>query len=169
LGVASVCPHRTKVAAIAESIKRIGNPQLDRPRTLPQQFRLDNGTSDSVLIAFMVKASRPPGPLPTIGELQRDAPHWCWIYCGNAFCARIYRPTAITLAPYVIRWGAEASSNMLRRCARCTVCGHKGATLSHQGDDPEHDNYAAFPAEHALRLSATIVARSRSDAHRLGQ
>jgi hypothetical protein len=28
----------------------------------------------------------------------------------------------------VIRWGADASSDVLRRAGRCTVCGHKGAT-----------------------------------------
>lgn len=37
----------------------------------------------------------------------------------------------VALAPLVLRWGANASSNKLRHCARCTVCGHKGATLQH--------------------------------------
>ena len=33
----------------------------------------------------------------------------------------------------VIRWGPNTSSDNLCRCARCTACGHKGATLQHPG------------------------------------
>lgn len=39
----------------------------------------------------------------------------------------------MALAPLIIRLGADASSDVLRRCARCTICGHKGATLKHPG------------------------------------
>jgi hypothetical protein len=35
----------------------------------------------------------------------------------------------MAIAPLVIRWGADVSSDRLRRSARCTACGHKGATL----------------------------------------
>ena len=105
----------------------------------------------------MAKASYPPGPIPTMGQIHRAAPHWCWIYCDNAFCERICRPTAIALAPYVIRWGANASSNVLRRSARCTKCGHKGGRLIIATDDHRHDRYAAFPAADALRLSTRIL------------
>jgi hypothetical protein len=31
----------------------------------------------------------------------------------------------------LIRWGATTSSDKLRQCARCTACGHKGATIQH--------------------------------------
>jgi hypothetical protein len=37
------------------------------------------------------------------------------------------------LACAVIRWGADTSSDKLRQCARCTACGHKGATIQHPG------------------------------------
>ncbi|CAN5490290.1 hypothetical protein BH10PSE7_BH10PSE7_33240 [soil metagenome] len=33
------------------------------------------------------------------------------------------------LAPYVIRWGLDASSDMLRKNLRCTACGQRGAAL----------------------------------------
>ena len=33
----------------------------------------------------------------------------------------------------VIRWVPNTSSDKLCRCARCTACGHKGATLQHPG------------------------------------
>jgi hypothetical protein len=34
----------------------------------------------------------------------------------------------MAIAPLIIRWGPEASSDVLRRCARC---GSRGATLQH--------------------------------------
>src|SRR6185295_19829423 len=38
---------------------------------------------------------------------------------------------AHALAPLSIRWGGDASSDLLRRSARCTCCGSKGADLQH--------------------------------------
>jgi hypothetical protein len=35
----------------------------------------------------------------------------------------------MALAPLIIRWGGDASSDLLRRSARCTRCGNKGADL----------------------------------------
>jgi hypothetical protein len=35
----------------------------------------------------------------------------------------------MALAPLIIRWGPDASTDKLRQSARCTRCGHKGATL----------------------------------------
>jgi hypothetical protein len=104
----------------------------------------------------MAKSSYPPGPIPSIGELQKGPPHWCWIYCRNAFCERVSRGTAIALAPYVIRWGASASSDMLRRCARCIGCGHKGAALQVMQDDHARDNYATFPIQPKPAPGSTI-------------
>jgi hypothetical protein len=70
--------------------------------------------------------SRPRGavPVPTLGQLLR-APYWTWLCCG---CGH---RVAVALVPFVIRWGADASSDMLRRHARCVVCGGRGATLQH--------------------------------------
>jgi hypothetical protein len=39
----------------------------------------------------------------------------------------------VAIAPLTIRSGANAWSDKLRRCARCTVCGHKSATLQVPG------------------------------------
>jgi hypothetical protein len=33
----------------------------------------------------------------------------------------------------------------LRRCARCTACGHKGATIQHPGWGGEHIGFLPFP------------------------
>ena len=71
--------------------------------------------------------NRKPGPRPTLGALQR-ASKWVWVCCEKC---QHHAPLA--LAAPVIRWGANASSDVLRRRARCTACGHKGATLQHPG------------------------------------
>jgi hypothetical protein len=50
--------------------------------------------------------------------------------------ANHHAPFACAVA--VIRWGADASSDVLRECARCTVCGHRGATFQHPGWSGDH-------------------------------
>jgi hypothetical protein len=63
----------------------------------------------------------------TFANLRGVTP-WLWVICERC----LYRsPTA--LAPWIIRWGADASSNMLRRPARCTQCDGKGATIQIPG------------------------------------
>jgi len=48
---------------------------------------------------------------------------------------------------FIIRWGADASSDLLRNNARCTACGHKGAPLSHPGWGGTHVGFLPFPAD----------------------
>jgi hypothetical protein len=72
---------------------------------------------------------RPEIPRPTLAEMRAAAP-WLWLWCRNVHCRR-KAPTA--LAPLIIRWGGDASSDLLRRSARCTCCGSKGADLQHPG------------------------------------
>jgi hypothetical protein len=59
----------------------------------------------------------------TLADLRGVTP-WLWVICERC---QHRSPTA--LAPWIIRWGADASSHMLRRSARCTQCGGKGAGL----------------------------------------
>ena len=68
-------------------------------------------------------------PRPTLEQLRQAAP-WLWVWCRNCHC-RHKAPMALT--PLIIRWGATASSDVLRRSARCTRCGEKGADLQHPG------------------------------------
>ena len=76
-----------------------------------------------------------PAPTPGLVRLARPmkanevrrGPHRA---PPRARCLR-RRPTA--LAPWIIRWGPDASSDMLRRSARCTECGGKGATIQIPG------------------------------------
>jgi hypothetical protein len=81
------------------------------------------------------------GPLPTLGELQRAHP-WTWLYCERC---QHHAPFAFAAA--VIRWGANASSDVLRQRARCTVCGSKGATLQHPSWGGNTIGFAPFPTE----------------------
>ena len=50
--------------------------------------------------------------------LRTSAGHGCW------------HRSPMALVPLMIRWGFGTSSDMLRRCARCTKCGYKGASLT---------------------------------------
>ncbi len=67
----------------------------------------------------------PLPPVPTLDQLQREDP-WFWVHCAGPNCTH-HAP--IAFAPLIIRWGFGASSDRLRKCARCSKCGHKGASL----------------------------------------
>jgi hypothetical protein len=86
-------------------------------------------------------ARRPARPIATLGELHRE-PHWFWVHCDGC-----RRSRALPLAPFVIRWGPEASSDMLRRNLTCTVCGHRGASLQHPSWVDSQIGLQAFPVE----------------------
>ena len=66
------------------------------------------------------------GSRPTLGDLHRATP-WVWVYCEA--CPH-YSPLACAVA--VIRLGADASSDMLRQCARCTQAECVVRTLDEQ-------------------------------------
>ena len=71
-------------------------------------------------------ARREHHPVPTIGELHRPAPHWLWVFCNARECTH---RRALPLAPFVIRYGKDASSDVLRRNFTCSRCGRRGASL----------------------------------------
>jgi hypothetical protein len=63
---------------------------------------------------------------PTLEQLRRGHP-WCWVVCERCLHRR-----PVAFVPLIIRWGPDASSDLLRRrSARCTNCGRKGAVLQH--------------------------------------
>jgi hypothetical protein len=78
-------------------------------------------------------------PVPTLGQLLYQ-PYWFWLRC-NA-CGHC---VAVALVPFVIRWGADASSDVLRRNARCVVCGRRGASLQHPSWGDEAVGWEPFP------------------------
>jgi hypothetical protein len=67
---------------------------------------------------------KPEPPTPTLEQLRRDCP-WCWVVCERCLHRK---PVAFT--PFIIRWGPDISSDILRRSARCEKCG-AGAALQH--------------------------------------
>ncbi|MFZ1923968.1 MAG: hypothetical protein WAU57_20310 [Xanthobacteraceae bacterium] len=72
-------------------------------------------------------------------ESPQDHP-WAWVYCE-----RCHHRAPMVFVPLMIRWGKDASSDMLRRCAKCSACGHKGANLSHPGWVDKNTGFAPFP------------------------
>jgi hypothetical protein len=87
----------------------------------------------------------PPGPRPTLGELQRGDGKWCWLYCE-----RCLHKAPFAFAAAVIRWGPNASSDVLRQRARCTACGHKGATVTHPTWGGNSIGFLPFPTDTEL-------------------
>jgi len=84
----------------------------------------------------------PAPPVPTLHALNRDAPHWLWLHCPAC-----KRNVATPLAPFVIRWGLDASSDVLRHNARCIVCGRRGALLTAVSHSCAELFYDPFPIE----------------------
>jgi hypothetical protein len=70
-----------------------------------------------------------------------------WLHCTKIGCTH-YAPAA--MAPFVIRWGADTSSDVLRQRARCTRCGHKGAVTQRPGYEMGWLRlFSPFPIERA--------------------
>jgi hypothetical protein len=70
----------------------------------------------------MRRAYKPPAP--TLAQLRAHT-CWVWLTCENVDCLH---ETPVALAPFMIRWGVDASSEVLRRSARCSLCKTKGAS-----------------------------------------
>jgi len=51
----------------------------------------------------------------------------------------------MALAAPVILWGADAPGDVLSRCARCTACGNRGATLQRPSWGGETIGFVSFP------------------------
>jgi hypothetical protein len=66
-------------------------------------------------------------PVPTPGALLYQ-PYWLWLSCDA--CGHC---VDVALLPFVIRCGADASSDVLRTHARCTVCGRRDVATSKLG------------------------------------
>jgi hypothetical protein len=86
-------------------------------------------------------------PVPTLGQLRTQT-CWLWLCCLNG--QRCWHSAPAALAPFLIRWGASASSDTLRRSVRC---GSKGATLRHPSWKDSETGVWPFPAD---RLEARV-------------
>ena len=93
---------------------------------------------------FRAALQPPPSPVPTLASIQRHTPgKWVWVCCAAYGCTH-HAPMAI--APFIIRWGPHISSDTLRRSARCSKCGHRGATLQHPSYVNSVVGFQPFPA-----------------------
>jgi hypothetical protein len=79
----------------------------------------------SRILGILAGMERAPA-VPTLEQLRRGTP-WCWVVCEQCFHRR-----PVAFVPLIIRWGPDASSDMLRWSARCTKCGRKGAVLRYR-------------------------------------
>ena len=66
-----------------------------------------------------------PGPIPTLGELARQA-LWVHVYCEARDC---HHRSPMRLADVIARFGENASSDVLRTKTRSVACGALGATI----------------------------------------
>jgi hypothetical protein len=100
-------------------------PSEPRPTPLPL-WSIHRGRRDPHDDPAPVRP-RPPAPqVPTLGQLLHQ-PYWLWLRC-DACGHRV----AVALVPFVIRWGADASSDVLRTQARCTSADDMGRACSIQ-------------------------------------
>ena len=85
----------------------------------------------------------PLPPPPTLAQLRQ---HYCWVWViwPRRECLR---RAPMALAPLIIRWGPDASSDVLRQRARCSNCGHPGATLQIPGWVGDDIGSAPFPTQ----------------------
>jgi hypothetical protein len=89
----------------------------------------------------------------TLAELRQCGCR-VWLYCDS--CGR-GAPAAV--APRIIRLSPAASSGVVRRGARCTLCGGRGASLRLPSWGGLDVGIAPFPADRfAKRLSAPLAA-----------
>ena len=56
---------------------------------------------------------------------------------------------ALRLAPFVIRWRPDASSDMLRKNLTCTHCGHRGASVQYPSWVDEEVELQPCPVDQA--------------------
>jgi len=71
----------------------------------------------------------------------------------------------------MIRWGMDASTDVLRQSARCMVCGRKGATLQHPSWHGNGVGFEPFPARdyrplYDTRQLAAIIVQLTNSLHR---
>lgn len=72
---------------------------------------------------------------------------WFWLACAEFTCGHL---AAVPYAPFAIRWGLDAPLDWLRKRARCSQCGHKGAVITLPSWSGESQGWAAFPASQAM-------------------
>jgi hypothetical protein len=82
---------------------------------------------------------KPTPSIPTLEQPRRGTP-WCWVVCEGCLHRK-----PVAFVPLIIRSDPDASSDVLRRSARCTKCGRKGAVLQHPNWAGMRIGFEPFP------------------------
>lgn len=82
--------------------------------------------------------------MPTIGALLRTDLKWMFAYCERIGCGH---SMPIALAPFAIRWGMGASTDLIRERLRCSKCGRKGG-VAIKRPSWNSRGYAVWPTSH---------------------
>jgi len=90
-------------------------------------------------------------PVATIGQIHQP-PGWFWFHCGRQGCTH---HTPVAIAPFVIRWGPDASSDMIRNSLRCTKCGFKGGSMIHPSWGDMNTEWQPFPTPKKKKAAAS--------------
>ena len=89
------------------------------------------------------RAKSRPGPIPTLGELSRQA-SWVHVYCEARGC---HHSAPLRLGEVIARYGEDAGSDVLRTKTRCTACGAIGATIRLPSWVDSTTGHAPFPSD----------------------
>lgn len=105
---------------------RLGIPLVElKRRRAAQRARLES---------YRRKAAHRQASEPiSIGDIRTNE-FWVYVHCGRPYCGHC---AVVFLTPLIIRWGPQAPIEFLRRAARCSKCGHKGAIV--------HGSNSAWP------------------------
>ena len=100
-----------------------------------------------------------PGPIPTIGALLCTDLKWMHCYCEHIGCGYT---APVALAPFAIRWGMDASTDLIRERLRCSKCSRKGVSLKRPSWNWR--GYAVWPAPNGNSASqADVDATNREE------
>lgn len=81
----------------------------------------------------------PARPVATLAQIRAHGP-WVWMDC-----AACRRHVPVPIAPWMIRWGCAASTDVMRERSRCSKCGHVGALIYCPSIRNVEDGFPAFP------------------------
>lgn len=81
--------------------------------------------------------------------LQSVHSKWIWVYCPVKECNH---KAAVAYATFAIRWGMNATTQMIRRRFRCSRCGNLGALIRTPSWSVEHQFFQALPVDKALQI-----------------
>lgn len=94
----------------------------------------------------------------TIAAIHHS-PGWMWAYCVRMVEGALCNHSApIAIAPWRIRFGGEASSDLIRQNLRCSKCGGKGGLIYHPSWGGDKVGYEYLPDEW---LADSTQARAR--------